>query len=208
MFFSNSFIVDEVMRAWEVDTVAWEQVDNDYDYGIVLGGLVSYDEEYDRINFLRSNDRLMQALELYNRGKISKIFISGGSGMIDLPDFKEGKILKEFLVRSGVKAEDIEEESISRNTHENAVETKKAIFLKGHNPKCLLITSAFHMRRALACFHNEGMYPDAFVTDRYSGPRKYSLDHLFLPSINAMVQWNMILKEMVGYVAYDFAGYL
>lgn len=207
LFFSNSFILDEVMRAWEVDTVAWEDVDADYDYGIVLGGMISYDATYDRINFVRSSDRLMQTLELYQKGKIRKIFISGGSGSLYKQKFKEGKTVKSYLVRMGIPEEDIMEESNSRNTYENAVETAKVLKKDGVPPKCLLITSAFHMRRALGCFENQGLDVQPFVADRYAGPRKFEFAHLFIPNIEAFNTWNLLIHEVTGYVVYGVVGY-
>ncbi len=208
LFFSNSFILDEVMRSWEVDAVAWEKVDGVYDYGIVLGGMISYDKEYDRINFLRSSDRLMQTIELYNRGKIKKIFLSGGSGDLLDPDFKESLHIKKYLVRMGIPEEDILEESTSRNTHENAICSAEILLKNNNNPRCLLITSAFHMRRALGCFENEGLIVDPFVTDRYAGPRKFEFSHLILPDIEAMGVWTLLIHEITGYVVYDISGYL
>jgi len=61
-FFSNSFIVDEVMRPWEIRTSYKNIRDKKYKYGIVLGGIMNgYVYATGQIIFNRSVDRLMQA---------------------------------------------------------------------------------------------------------------------------------------------------
>ena len=68
--FSNAFILDEVMRVWEMPQSKIENNNKVYDYAIVLGGLTTYyDKKIDQIGFNRSVDRLMQAIKLYKTGK-------------------------------------------------------------------------------------------------------------------------------------------
>ena len=85
--FSNSFILEEVNRVWEIPATRYSDLKT-YDAGIVLGGILSYDRSYDRIQFYRSADRLFQAVELYKKGFIKKIFFVGGSGSIEFADIK------------------------------------------------------------------------------------------------------------------------
>lgn len=205
LIFTNSFIVDEVFRAWEIKILKTDSIKKPYDYGIVLGGVCWYDSQNDRIGVLRSFDRIYQAIELYKTGKIKKIFLSGGSGSVIDADFKESLIVKSHLIKIGIPAEDIEYEDISRNTKENAIETKKLI---PDTCSCLLITSAFHMRRAKGCFDKIGFNVTPFVVDRYSGKRKYVLDHLIVPNVEALSNWTLILHEITGYLVYYFMGYV
>src|SRR5262249_4108921 len=60
--FSNSFLLDEAMRAWEKPATKISNIPGTYDAGIVLSGMVTYDNSLDRIQFNRRNDRLMQAI--------------------------------------------------------------------------------------------------------------------------------------------------
>ena len=51
--FSNSFLLDEVMRAWEMPPSKIEKSGKVYDYAIVLGGVLTYyDVKNDQIGFL------------------------------------------------------------------------------------------------------------------------------------------------------------
>jgi len=52
---------------------------------IVLGGMSRVDERQERADFNFSGDRLFQTLELYHKGRVKKLFISGGSGSISHP---------------------------------------------------------------------------------------------------------------------------
>lgn len=204
---SNSFIQDEFMRWWEVDTTQKSELKESYEYGIVLTGMISYDSKYERINFLRSTDRILQALDLYEDGTIKKIFISGGSGDLLNPEFKESEILRDYLIKIGIPEEDIIVESESRNTFENACASAKLLRPQNNTESYLLITSAFHMRRSAACFKKAGFDFDVYVTDRYAGSRKFTIDHLIVPNTNALSRWTLLIHEVSGYIVYKIMGY-
>jgi len=207
LLFSNQFILEEVMRKWEIKATHYHELEN-HDVGIVLGGILFYDSKYDRIQFYRSNDRLLQALELYKRGKIKKILFVGGSGSITHPDIKEAPLVKRFLTELEIPVEDLLIETESKNTHENALLSKPILEQNFPDGKYLLITSGSHMRRSIACFKNEGITVTPYSTDRIAGPRKYELDHLLVPESGTLANWNLLLHEWMGYLSYKIAGYL
>lgn len=195
------------MRLWEIKAIEKESIIKPYDYGIVLGGMITFDSKFDRINFVRSLDRIMQAAILYKEGKIKKIVITSGSGSLKEPKMQEAAILKDYFVKIGFPDEDIIAESNSKNTYENAINTAKLIGIRKESTY-LLITSASHMRRSLACFRKAGFKVVPYVADRYAGPRKFYFDHLLIPNAEALQGWNVLLHECVGYVSYKLAGYL
>lgn len=204
--FSNAFLFNEVMGAWELQTKKYDELKT-YDVGIVLGGMMAYDGEFDRIMFLRGTDRIMQAIELYKKGYIKKILFSGGSGSIIRQDMKEGIYAKRYLLTLGIPEEDILIESESNNTRENALFSKKLLNEKSPGGNYLLITSAFHMRRAIGCFKQVGLSPDYYSTDRYSGVRAWVFDNLFIPNVSSMQQWQMLIHEMIGFLVYKISGF-
>jgi len=207
LIFSNPFLLDEAMRAWEKPATKISDIHGTYDAGIVLSGMVMYDNSLDRIQFNRRNDRLMQAISLYKMGKIKKIVFSGGSGSLVYTYLKESEMVKKFLVEIGIPAEDIITENKSNNTRENALFTKEVLDKEIPHGKFLLFTSAFHMRRAVACFKKVGIEVTPYSTDRYSGPRKYYPDHLLIPNSGALFDWNSLLHEIIGYGIYKVMGY-
>ena len=207
-FFSNSFILEELNRIWEIPATKYKELKT-YDAGIVLGGILNYDVEFDRIQFERGADRLFQAVELYKTGAIKKIFFVGGSGSIEFSNIKEGVFVRRYLLTIGIPDKDIWIENESRNTRENAVFAER--FLQQHEftgGKFLLITSGMHMRRALACFKEVGINADPYSVDRQaSSERRFTLDHLFIPNVGTFASWDALIHEWIGIVVYKIQGY-
>lgn len=206
LLFSNSFIFDEVVRLWEIPATPYKDVKH-YEYGVVLGGMSSFDPAMERAQFYRGVDRLIQAVELYRMGYIKKIIFTGGSGRILHPEMKEGNYINRYFLYMGIPEKDFIMETESQNTRENAVFTKTILDEKNIKGDLLLITSAFHMRRSLGCFRKAGMAVDPYSTDRYSGPRKFEFDYMFIPNTSALNDWSNLIHEMVGYITYRISGY-
>jgi uncharacterized SAM-binding protein YcdF (DUF218 family) len=207
-FFSNDFIANECMRAWEVDETPWTSLQKTYTWGIVLTGVTRLDTEpEDRVHFQRGADRVFHTFQLYKKGVIQNILISGGSGRLIGNRKKEADELYDVFLTMGVDSARLKVENESRNTHESAVAIPK--LLPTIKPEeCLLITSAFHMRRSRACFVKQGLELDTFSADKRTHKRLYTFDVLFIPSVEALSLWQSLLKEWVGMMAYKLAGYI
>jgi uncharacterized SAM-binding protein YcdF (DUF218 family) len=208
-FFSNEFIANEVMRTWEVKVTAFNALNRKYEYGILLCGVAKSETgPKDRVYIGSAADRVNHTLQLYKLGFIRKILISGGSGrLIDIGE-KEAQELGSLLQLMGVPETDILLENGSRNTHESAVEVKKILESLTTPDQCLLVTSANHMRRSIACFSKVGWVVEPFSTDFLSHDRKFTLDVLLVPKLEAIVVWQVLIKEWAGYCAYWVVGYL
>lgn len=207
LVFSNRFLFDRTMHVWEVNAVK-EPAANSYDGIIVLGGMVSFDDQLDRVQFARGNDRLLQALALWKKGVAPKIIFTGGSGSILHPEHLEGNYIRNYLQELGVPDSVLIFEIHAKNTHENAAMTKPILEKYKKNGKYLLVTSAFHMRRALGCFVKEGINVSPYSTDRYSGPGKFEFDYLFLPDAETLWNWNILFHEWFGCITYKMEGYI
>ncbi len=210
LYFScNMFFVDEVARAWEPVTPDYYMMDNKYDVAIVLGGIGRIDQRQNRFDFGYAADRLFQTLELYHKGRVKKIMFSGGSGSLSHPENKEGAFVKKYLNAIHIPDSAIIIENDSKNTHENAVFSKKILDSLKMNGSVLLVTSAFHMRRSMACFKKAGFSNvTPYVTNRISGPRKFALDHCLLPTPEALATFHVLIHEWVGCVMYKMRGYI
>ncbi len=209
IFFSNTFIFNEFCRKWEIHGTPIEQVGN-YEIGIVLSGMAEYNNDLKELSIKQSGDRIWQAISLYKRKKIKKILITGKSGYLTERGLDEANQFKEVLVSWGIPSNDIITETNSKNTHENALESKKVLTISyPHVDTCLLITSSTHMRRSLACFVQEGIICVPFSTNLYTGPnRHFFWDQLLVPNVDNFYHWNQLIKEWVGYVSYKIMGYL
>ena len=120
--------------------------------------------------------RLSAAAEVYRKTHLP-VLVSGGSPFLNDSEAAAGKL---YLVESGVPPEAVITEENARDTYENAVFSKKICDEKGYK-KILLLTSAYHMRRAVLSFKKAGFgqivpLPVARVTR--PGRRYYFKDYL------------------------------
>ncbi len=209
-FFSNRFIINEVLLALEVAPTPIANLDPDYKVGIVLGGIANSSRmPRDRVYLYRGADRINHAVLLYNKGIIEKILVTGGSGSLIQNDYKEAKSLHFYLLLSGVNDEDILVEAESRNTHENAVLSSRLLKNKNlMNEKHLVITSALHLRRALLCFRKTNLNVEGFSTDFYGSERRFYPHKLLIPDPSAFSDWHLVIREISGLFFYKLAGYI
>lgn len=209
IFFSNEFIANEVMRSWEVKVTPFQNLTRKYEYAVLLCGAARTEVgPQDRVYIASAADRINHTLQLYKLGYVNKIMISGGSGRLIDTGEREADELSSLLQLMGVPPEDIIIENNSRNTHESAVEVMKILAPITTSTACILVTSASHMQRAAACFAKVGWPMDTFSTDFLSHYRKFTFDVLFIPKLEALKEWHVIMKEWVGYSAYWVVGYI
>ena len=209
MLFSNDFLTNEVVLLWELPATPLSEIKKEYALGIILTGVTKANmTPGDRVYFQRGADRVTHTLQLYRLGKIKKILVSGGSGSLQERNRQEADEIADALRLMGVPEEDILIENQSRNTHESA-EAVRAMLKDSVSPSdCILITSSFHMRRSRACFKKVGWATDTFTTDFLSHERKFAFDVLFIPRVDALLNWTIISREWVGMIAYKVMGYV
>ena len=197
------------MRAWEVDPKPFNEV-QPHQVGIVLtGATIPFLQPNDRVYFQRGADRVTHSIQLYKLGLIKKILVSGGSGRLLGEDEPEANKFRKVMLMAGVSDADIILENTTRNTHESAVAVKKILdSLNFKSEDCLLITSAFHMRRSIACYRKVGLVLESFSTDFYSVPDKPIIPTIIIPTIQGFIIWEKLYKEWMGLTAYKIAGYI
>jgi uncharacterized SAM-binding protein YcdF (DUF218 family) len=205
---SNEFIINELYLRYETPSVS-HSVIPPHDIGIVLtGGLMNEGKEPTENLFLGPHaNRFAQALLLYKESKVQKILISGGElKLISRPIKSEGKLAAEFLMRCGVNASDIILEDKSVNTYENAKFTAKILKRKYPNQQFLLISSASHLPRAVACFKKHDIFVTPYGADYVSTKRKFMLIN-FIPSVHAFGNSQALIHEWIGFLSYKLMGY-
>lgn len=207
LVFSNQFIFYHAAGWWEGELQNPNEMEH-YDGIILLGGFSSYQSKTQRIRFYESADRLFQAVELYKKGKASRFIFTGGSGKIVVKEKKEGDYIRDYLELLGIPKDSTISEWSSRNTHENAVETLKLLQNRNiENGHYLLVTSGFHMTRAMACFKKVGLNVCPYVTDPLQSTIAPDVADAITPSAGTLASWERLLREWVGYLAYRLKGY-
>jgi uncharacterized SAM-binding protein YcdF (DUF218 family) len=209
LFFSNEFLANECMRAWEIQPTPFANLKKHRIAIVLTGATLDKIEPNDRVYFQRGADRVYHTVQLYKMGLIEKILVSGGSGSLLGAEVPEADRFREAMRIMGVPDSVIILENKTRNTHESAVSVKQMLLEMGYeNTECLLVTSAFHMRRSMACYRKVGLNPIAFSADVFSHPREFHIASLIVPQLDAMVVWHKLAREIIGMFAYKIAGYI
>jgi len=206
IFFSNPFFFRMLARTYEKKPVVLN-VDEKYQAGIVLGGFISYNVRTGEAYFNPASDRFIEAALLYKKGNIGKIIIAAGNGYIVKHSFQEASFVKDRLVELGIPQQDIFTDGLSRNTYENAVNSKKICDSLHLSGPFLLISSAMHLPRAEKLFMKQKLdiraYPCDFMTRTIAN--NFWEDYL-LPSSSTLNNWDIFIKELVGVVIYKIIG--
>lgn len=168
---------------------------------VVLGGSVSGRlpprHEPEEI----AGSRLLPAARLYRLKKAPIVVASSGylyddesSGMrADADD------MKEILVAMGIPAEAIVTERESRTTRENAQATARLLRERG-GKRVLLVTTAFHIRRAVEWFRKESLDVVPVPVAREAVGHGWGINDI-LPSAAALANSTVSLKEYYGWLA-------
>lgn len=151
-------------------------------------------------------DRVWHAARLYNAGKAPLVIASGGTLPWKDQTFREAPVMKRLLESWGVPGDSVLLESSSANTYQNATRTAELMARRGIE-RVLLVTSALHMRRALATFRSAGVEAVPAATDYRVVEGPHTLLSL-LPSAGALAGSTAAIREYVGYVVYDWRGWI
>ena len=163
------------------------------------GGMNSATNVYAYPNLCSAADRVWHAARIFKAGKAPLIVPSGtGSDRCEVP----------FLVDLGVPREAIHAEAESRNTEENAKFVADRLKDRDH-PKVLLVTSAWHMRRALLMYRRyaPGLEIVPAPAD-YENTVKRAQPLTggdFCPDFYALEASSTVWKEILGYWWYKIA---
>jgi uncharacterized SAM-binding protein YcdF (DUF218 family) len=147
-------------------------------------------------DLLEGADRIRYGAQLFRQGIASRIVVSGGNVRSDVSvaSGTEAEAMQRFLVELGVPEEAIIKEDRSRNTGENLAFTRKII----GDGSVAIVTSAFHMPRALQLAEREGLKAFAFPTDFRTPIEILSPWQKWLPSIEALNTSHYALWEYLG----------
>jgi uncharacterized SAM-binding protein YcdF (DUF218 family) len=194
--FSNRFTIDAVARIWDV--APYKQSAKTYSCIILLGGFVSEDENGQGY-FNWAANRYTKATKLLANHTASHLLFTGGNSDINPDAFTEANFVKTELKKQNFADSLILLDGKARNTSENAIFAGQLLKQANLKPPYLLVTSAFHMRRAKLIFKKAGINIVPYTSNNNGGKRDIFLKD-FLPDIDAIIEWNLYIKEMVGYI--------
>ena len=205
---TNSALVNELLLAWERPAVPLSALPARSDAAVLLTGVTEVSKSpHDRVYLGPGADRFTNALWLYRAGRVRCIIVSGGSGAVLAKAHTEAADLATLLRLAGVPARAILLEQQSRNTHENALFTKRLLAAHPDIRSLVLVTSAFHQRRALGCFQKVGLNPIPFPAGFRTTDRSATPDYWLVPSPIALENLSLLLHELAGWLSYKALGY-
>ena len=161
---------------------------------------------WDMPAFNEGGERFAAAVALARRFPNATVVFTGGSGQLSgllHGDGREAAVAGRFFRAQGIEPERIRLERSSRTTAENATHALRRVG-PSEGEVWVLVTSAFHMPRAMRSFARAG-WPGlvAWPVDHRSGA---FLDGIGLDLPGHMALLNTALKEHVGLLAYDVLG--
>ncbi len=173
---------------------------------IVLGGALDVKRSHrrGRPELNEAADRVIGLLELARRYPEARVVFTGGTAALLDDRHREADLIPNLLDRMGGTADRLVLERDSRNTHENAVFSKA---LAGPRPgeTWILVTSAFHMPRAVGVFRRGGWEVIPYPVDYRSIGRP---DWTSPPDlVRGLAEVSLAAKEWVGLIAYRLLGW-
>lgn len=204
---SAPVIVNPLFSQLEGHRTTASVVDQHFDAVVVLTGMVDLKlSGQGTVEFSTAVDRIIKGMEMIRENQADYLVISGGSGELIGPTLSEAKLLRDFVIRHGLPPEKILVDAESRNTRENALMTK--VLLEVHHlTRIALVTSAFHMPRAMGCFRAVGLTPVPMAVDyQVSTPNEKDF-RVYCPSAEAFMKFGTLVHELVGLVIYGLRGY-
>jgi uncharacterized SAM-binding protein YcdF (DUF218 family) len=202
--FSLDPVANGLWRMLETPARSTLHKDVTYDAVVVLSGMVdgAATEEHHQPAYNDSIERLLASFQLLREGRAKNVLLSGGNSTLDGSGPKEADVLAQQLRDWGIDPGRIVVERESRNTRENATLSTRIIAEKGWS-RILLVTSAFHMPRALGCFEQAGVHPDVLPVDFRSGAGGVG----WFPRTGSLGVSTGALRELAGRAVYRIIGY-
>lgn len=213
----NRLVGMAIMRSLESRYLPLAQIPRAPVIVVLGGGSRSPDFPRPTAELNEAGDRLLYAAWLYKQGAAPHLLLSGGravwlgSGRVD-----EAEVMAQVLEMMGVPRAALWIEDGSRNTYENAGETRRVLAERGIT-EIILVTSAMHMPRSVRLFERQGLRvipapTDFQVTqadwDYFTQPHPGIQALNLFPDAEALVVTSRALKEYIGMIVYALRGWM
>ena len=152
-------------------------------------------------------DRFLAGIDLYKANKSNRLIFTGGINPLTPDLIPEGDIYIEEAISIGLPKEDLFTTYPVKNTLEEAIAIRKLLNdeIALNQKRIILVTSAFHMKRAKKVFESEGIivfpYPVDFRSEKsflssLRNPLKW------IPSSSSLHRSSNAIREIIGRIIY------
>ncbi|MBM3840111.1 MAG: YdcF family protein [Verrucomicrobia bacterium] len=156
-------------------------------------------------------DRILAAVELFKRKHAEVLILGGGGGRSRLPPgnpWSEGEVMKAWLASLGVTGTNVFPLRNCANTREEAVQVA-AMARERQWKRVLLVTSAYHMKRAAGLFVKLGIPVEPVACDfvglaTLQNQKRWSP----FPKTPGFHHFDLYLHEWIGWLYYRLRGWV
>ena len=206
--FSNGFFSDILWRLLEYP---WERLDYSLvtpsDGIVVLSSGRHLPIGNTKIIEWNDPDRFLAGIDLYKANKSNRLIFTGGTNPFNSELPAEGDIYISEAISMGIPKKDLFTTYPVKNTLEEANAVKK--LLNEEIPliqkKIILVTSAFHMKRAKKVFENKGIIVFPYPVDFQSNKNFFSSLRnplKWIPSTSSLNKSSRGIREIIGRIFY------
>ncbi|WP_269623084.1 YdcF family protein [Prochlorococcus marinus] len=210
IWLSSIGIVSELLWKWIESP--WERLKIEQitkaDAIVVLSSARHLPPGKTRIYEWNDPDRFIAGIELFKAGKASNLFFTGGMSPYSPELPPEGSIYIKEAILLGVPSNNLFSTPPVRNTSEEALEIRKLLEnnIKNKTPKIILVTSAYHMKRAKVVFERQGLnifpFPVDFLTKGILSNNRFINPYMWIPNADSLNKTSIALRELIGRIIY------
>ncbi len=206
--FSTEYVSNALFRHLEHEATASYRPEKTYDAVVLLGGAGDerIEAELGQISLNDNVERLIATHRLLADGKAHYAILSGAASSPALAEHSEARILARQLALWGIAPSRLILEEKARNTHENALYSRQIAIEHGF-ANVVIVTSAFHMPRAIECFTAVDFPVDSFITDYRAHEVELSRANELLPRAVWLNVSTEYFRERFGLWVYRLQGY-
>jgi len=184
----------------------WDAARGAPDGIVVLGGSISPEVSAARnvVALNEAAERVIVVAELARRYPVARIIFSGGNGALISGPGTEAEAALRLFESFGIAPARVIAEDRSRNTVENAVFSRQLAMPKP-GERWLLVTSAYHLPRAVGVFRQAGFPVEPHPVDwRTRGPQDAL--RTFSIASEGLARTDTAVREWVGLAVYWLTG--
>ena len=207
--FSNGVFSNALWRLLEYP---WKRLDYslvDSSDGIVVlsGGGIKLPPINKKIIEWNDPDRFFAGIDLYKANKSNRLIFTGGINPLISGLPPEGDIYIKEALSKGIPKKDLFTTYPVSNTLQEAKAIKKLLNdeIPAGQKKVILVTSAFHMKRAKRVFEREGIsvlpYPVDFRSNKIFSP-SLSNPLMWIPNSSSLGSSTSAIREIIGRIIY------